>query len=750
MHFKDNLFIQYRNAFSNTENMKRLILEAMGLRYIIGISAMIISHGFHEQLPLPYPHFFLGSILFICANATLHLFSLNQKFLKGAFILLPYFDVGFAPLIIGTSGGFMSPFLITLFLTAVGSGILYTSNKNLALHSFIILLVSYLGIAFLQKSGLIPSYTPYTEIVLHNNIFFYFVISITSLILVAGYVLVKLLNSHVHQTLDDLTGSFDSIIKGTTAVVDKDFFTNLAQRSSETFKVRCVYIAEILQRQQAVQTLVIWHNGRLETNYTIPLAAALAHEIIRHPECRLFEPALAAGYPDDPVTRLFPVRFMFGVPLNDTNGKPIGVLLALNDAPVRTLHLLDPLFAIFASRAAAELERKITDEKRMLVEQQLAHAQKMEAIGHLAGGIAHDFNNIITAIGGYAALLQKKLGAEHPQLRYTKHIIDAAKNASSMTGQLSMFVKNDKIKFVPVDVHQVINDTVSMLSQLVGHAITLNTDLQAHHCSTAGDASLLQNALLNLGINARDACENRPGIISFSTEVVTLDRQSILCQSFSIEPGSFICVSARDNGCGMSKDILDRIFEPFFTTKPKDKGTGLGLANVWRYIETFKGAIEVQSEIDAGSTFLLYLPLLDGDAPSIAPDSSAAHRQPSTKTILIIDDEPSVREIYSEILIEHGYTVHTANDGYEAIDFFDKKRIPVDLVLLDIVMPRLGGPDTFHAIRERCPQIKILWMSGFIEQEEVASLLKEPDTDFFQKTWDHEQLLKHVHLLLSC
>ncbi|MBN1575121.1 MAG: response regulator [Chitinispirillaceae bacterium] len=427
-----------------------------------------------------------------------------------------------------------------------------------------------------------------------------------------------------------------------------------------------------------------------------------------------------------------------------------GVLVVLLKRKVRKAFddLARSFDSLIKKTAAAELERKLTDEKRTQAEHQLAHAQKMEAIGHLAGGIAHDFNNIITAIGGYASLLKKRMDAKEPSANYVEHIIDAGRHAKMMINQLSMFVKNDQPQVELLDVHSVISASISMLPADVGEGITLSADLKARPSFTSGDTTLLKNVFLNLVINACDACEKGTGSIAFGTEAVTLDSGNMLCRSFSIDPGPFIRITVSDNGRGMGGEVLDRIFEPFFTTKPKGKGMGLGLSNVWRYIETFKGAIEVRSKPGEGTSFFIYLPLIEIPTSSSPSAPAVTSPQPSRRTILIVDDEPSVREIYSEILIENGYVVHTAGDGREAIDILDKNAGAIDLVLLDMIMPRMNGTDTFHAIRTRFPQMRILLMSGSLDQEKVASLLQEPATAFFQKPCDDEQLIQHVRSIV--
>ena len=741
-----------RYQFNDKKHLKTEIRNTMFLRYLLGIIAILFCGIFRRQLPFPYPHLLLVACAFLVLNGTLYLLSIHKQLTRRIHASLPYTDMLIAPLVFLYTGGFLSPFLPIHMLTAICSVLVYTNNRHLSKHISVYLLVSYLAVAFLQKYGLLANGVGYSRAMMENTFFFYFIVSNTSILIGTGVLLVEVLRRNLYQTLDEFTRSFDSIIKGTTAPTSAHFFNNLVQCISTTFDVRCVMAAEIEPMDQRLQTLAVWNEGRLESNYTVPLVSTLAHAIIGHPGCDLFDPSLVNSYPDDPIASLFPITFISGMPLIDSSGQSIGVLLVLNDTPMKTLHLLDSLFPIFASRATVEIERKRADEKRAQAEHQLAHARKMEAIGQLAGGIAHDFNNIITAIGGYASLIKKKAAANEHSMKYVEHIINAGKHASIMINQLSLFVKNGKPRIEPIDVHDIIQKSIAMLQSNLSSNITLSTDLKANPMTTFGDPTLLQNVFINLAINARDACEGREGLVSFATETVTIESSNTLCRTFSIGPGRYIRAIVGDNGCGMSQEMIEHIFEPYYTTKSKEKGSGLGLANVWRYIETFRGAIEVRSKSGQGTTFFLYLPLLNVLAPQTLETPRGADvitpHQPAQQTILIADDEPSVREIYSEILADKGYKIYTCCDGREVIEFFESRNIPVDLVLLDVIMPNINGLDAFNVIRKLHPKMKILMMSGLTDQDKIDTLLNEPDTGFFQKPCDDELLVSNIRSML--
>lgn len=725
------------------------IQSSMILRYAIACTAIAFLFFSHDKIPFAHPQLLIVAVFFLVSSVMLHLLSIKQDLRPVVFLIMSYLDISIAPFVIHFSGGFLSPFMLSHLCTAICSGIVYINNRHYTKYASVYLLISYVAVAFFQKSGLLYNTVGYSREMMQHTLFFYFVVLTNALLIGIGILLVEMVHSNVHKSLDELTRSFDAILKGTTAVVNEEFFSNLTRYSVETWQVKCVLIGEVVQKNRYLSTLAICNNGEMLDNFTCPLSSSIANEVLTHPKQQLINPETSTRYPDDPLTRLFPVKFIFGLPLYNSNEQIIGVLLALNDATLQTEHLAVPLISIFASRASAELERKIANENRAAVEQKLSHAKKMEALGQLASGIAHDFNNVIGAISGYAGLLMKRLGPDYSHLNYIENIHKATKNASDMINQLSQFVKNDKRVITPVDLHSVIHTTISMMRTSSPESIRFETCFSVEtKLVTAGDEALLQNVLLNLALNARDACKKEGGTVTFFTSVVQLEGSDILCQSFSIKPGMYISVTVSDTGSGIDEETLSHIFEPFFTTKPKGKGTGLGLANVWSYIETFKGAIEVKSESDHGTSFTLYLPT-SGEYTYTLPGATCSTGEGAIKTILLVDDEPSVREIYAEILLDRGYEVFKRSNGQEALDFIEKEERSVDLIILDMIMPVLNGPDTFRAIRDILPSVRILLISGFTTAEKLRPLLNQPPSSFLQKPCDAIKLLESVKLMAN-
>ncbi|HEX7510963.1 MAG TPA: response regulator, partial [Chitinivibrionales bacterium] len=262
-----------------------------------------------------------------------------------------------------------------------------------------------------------------------------------------------------------------------------------------------------------------------------------------------------------------------------------------------------------------------------------------------------------------------------------------------------------------------------------------------------GDGTQLANVLLNMGINSRDAmAEMRNGVLSFTTASASLEKSGVLCQSFNIDPGDYAVISVSDTGTGISKATLEHLFEPFFTTKPKGKGTGLGLANVWGYVENYKGAVEIKSELGAGSTFTLYFPLTKKKDPAEAEMRAGVPGAP-VSSILVIDDDPTIRHIALEILTNKGYTVFSAEDGKKAVAFFSDSVNRVDVALLDMIMPELNGRDTFYQLRKIDPNLRVIMVSGTITPHDMKPMLDEPGTAFLSKPFSKEQLLSAVRAM---
>ena len=383
--------------------------------------------------------------------------------------------------------------------------------------------------------------------------------------------------------------------------------------------------------------------------------------------------------------------------------------------------------------------RDIDDRKRM--EEQLRQSEKLQAVGTLAGGVAHDFNNQLTGIIGWTELIQDRVGNDPDLDKATANILTAAQRASDLTAQLLAFARKGKFESRPVDVHDLINEVTQLLTHTIDKRISIETRLEAEKPYTTGDPSQLQNALLNLGVNARDAMPGG-GSLTFSTRNIDLTGNRDCCQRWDLKPGLYVEISVTDTGEGMDEETLKSIFEPFFTTKQATKGTGLGLAAVYGTVNSHSGCIEVTSTAGTGSTFRVCLPLGRKPAPSLPVEESPLEH--ASGRILVIDDEDILIQTVSAILRKDGYDTVTCTDSREGIELYRKSPGSFDLVLLDMIMPGMGGPEVFHALKEINPAVSVLIMSGATANHEVQDLADAGARGFLAKPFRPRDLSRRV------
>jgi PAS domain S-box-containing protein len=380
----------------------------------------------------------------------------------------------------------------------------------------------------------------------------------------------------------------------------------------------------------------------------------------------------------------------------------------------------------------------ITDQKR--TEDELRQSQKMDVVGQLAGGVAHDFNNMLTAIIGSAEMMERYVKDNPAQEKLLTTIQEAAGRSADLTAQLMAFSRKGSTTNVRVWLNKTIQSVIGILGRTIDKNIQIATRLVATHDLVIGDPTQLQNALLNLGINARDAMPNG-GTITYSTATVFLDATYCGSHGSHLHPGHYLEISVSDTGTGIQKEILEHIFEPFFTTKEIGKGTGLGLAAVYGTVKEHMGSINVYSEPGIGTVFKLYLPLAAEQPPNEIPNGISGQRSGG---ILLVDDEALIREMGQALLEEHGYQVYLAEDGQEALEVYEREREHISLVILDVVMPTMGGKETLQNLIKAHPNIKVLISSGFHQDESSDSFIKLGARGFIQKPYRTQELYKAV------
>lgn len=363
--------------------------------------------------------------------------------------------------------------------------------------------------------------------------------------------------------------------------------------------------------------------------------------------------------------------------------------------------------------------------ERKLTEEQLRQNQKMTAVGQLAGGVAHDFNNQLAAILGYAGLLREQ-AKDEKQEQLADKICAAAERSADLTQKLLAFSHKGATQRIAVDVQKILTETAEMLQRSIDKRIRINLKFNAQSCIVRGDPSQLQNAFLNLALNARDAMPDG-GTLSFETELrpVPPDFQ---CDNDAEENAQCLCVRVSDTGIGMTPEVQRRLFEPFFTTKPLGKGTGLGLASVYGTVHTHGGTIGVESAPRRGSTFSILLPLHAGKVSVPSGLSGRQNRVDQIQCILVAEDEADLRELMQELLTDQCRELLIACDGLQAIDLFEKNKDRIDLIVLDMQMPGASGAEVIADIRRIDPLARILVTSGYSDAElpNVSGFLQKP------------------------
>jgi two-component system cell cycle sensor histidine kinase/response regulator CckA len=385
--------------------------------------------------------------------------------------------------------------------------------------------------------------------------------------------------------------------------------------------------------------------------------------------------------------------------------------------------------------------------ERRVLEDQFRQSQKMEAVGRLAGGIAHDFNNLLTVVSGYTEVLLDQLTPAHPLRAKAESIQQASDRATTLTRQLLAFSRKQLLQLKVVDVNAIVEDMERLLRPLIGEDIELITQLEPSIGCTRADAGQLEQVIMNLVVNAKDAMP-RGGKIRISTASVILDDTDRTENTF-IKHGPYVMICVSDTGHGMDRETQARIFEPFFTTKEKGKGTGLGLSTVYGIIKQSGGYVFVQSEIGRGTVFTMYFPRVDEptEAPGAAPAALAAAG--GSETILLVEDEESVRQLIRETLESRGYHVLEAGDGRAALTLAAARSETIHLVITDVVMPGLSGHELVQQLLGTRPAIKVLYLSGHAEETVAGPLAPQGPKAFLQKPFTLQNLSRKVREVLG-
>lgn len=412
-------------------------------------------------------------------------------------------------------------------------------------------------------------------------------------------------------------------------------------------------------------------------------------------------------------------------PIKDSHGKTLGAILIFHDMT----------------------ETRRADQERAALQEQLRQSQKMEAIGRLAGGIAHDFNNFLTIIKGYSQLSLLELREGDPVRVNIEDIEKATERAANLVRQLLAFSRRQVMEMKIIDLNALSRDLDKMLRRVIGEDIELITVFGDNLGKIKADSGQIEQVILNLAVNARDAMP-RGGKLIIETANAQLD-ETYARSHIAVMPGNYVMLSVSDTGAGMSPEIKERIFEPFYTTKEKGKGTGLGLSTVYGIIKQTGGNIWVYSEPEKGTTFKIYLPRVDESLEEARTSQPAKTLPRGGETVLIVEDEAEVRRLTVRILKNQGYRVLEASRGEDALQVYAQYGAPVHLMVTDVILPGMSGRELAERLRSLHPKLKVLYMSGYTENTIIHNEVLEEGVNYIQKPFSLKKLVRTVRQVLN-
>ncbi|MCK5879858.1 MAG: PAS domain S-box protein, partial [Holophagae bacterium] len=391
------------------------------------------------------------------------------------------------------------------------------------------------------------------------------------------------------------------------------------------------------------------------------------------------------------------------------------------------------------------VKRDVTQELTM--EEQFRQSQKMEAVGKLAGGVAHDFNNLLGVIMGYTELAQNQIGPDHGISKHLKAIERAAERSAGLTRQLLAFSRKQKLESKVINLNDLLKNLEKMLRRVIGEDIEFMTAYTDDLDKVEADPGQIEQIIMNLAVNARDAMPEG-GKLTIESANVYLDERYARTHLGTI-PGRYVMLAVLDTGSGMDEETRSRIFEPFFTTKEEGKGTGLGLSTVYGIVKQSGGHIWCYSEPDKGTTFEVYLPRTDAGLSRKKEGNAVKIAQGGSENILLVEDETEIRHLLKEMLKELNYNITVAENGIEALHLIEGKGFRPDLIITDVVMPHMGGKSLVDRVRKIVPDQKVLYMSGYTDHSAVQNGALDPDIPFIQKPFNFPDIAEKIKQALS-
>ncbi len=543
-----------------------------------------------------------------------------------------------------------------------------------------------------------------------------------------------------------------ALVAGTAGVSGQHFFRSLVKHLARALDAKGAFVGEILPADPArIRSLSAWVTDTYAPTFEFAIAGSASGEVLAH-GLRVYGEGVLGLFPDDTAINHLGVTSYAGIPLYDTAGAALGVLAVAHDGPLRPDDNLVSTLRIFAARAGVELERIRAEEQRreaeaevLALEAQLRHSQKLEAVGQLAGGIAHDFNNLLTVINGYCERLLVSTD-EQTEIRADLELIHkAGQRAAGLTRQLLAFSRRQVLQPRVIDLNAIVTDIQRILARVIGEQNTVVTSLDPALGSAEADPGQIEQVVMNLAINARDAMPDGGTITIQTGNLAVAEGEN---SPFHLRPGQYVMLAIRDTGHGMDADTASRIFEPFFTTKDAGKGTGLGLSTVYGIVAQSGGDIAVESAVGGGTTMRVFLPRVAMRALSV-PAAAPIPPPGGHETVLLVEDEEFVRELVREFLKASGYTVIEASCAEEALRLVADLRAPIDLLVTDVVLPGLNGVRLAERLKTQVPGLEALYISGYPGEAMFRGDVFDPGPAFLAKPFTRHVLTQKVREILN-
>lgn len=528
---------------------------------------------------------------------------------------------------------------------------------------------------------------------------------------------------------------------------NEDFFESLARYLAQSLGMDFVCIDKLLGDNLTAKTVAVYHNGRFEDNVEYSLKDTPCGEVVGKNVCS-FTKGVRHLFPNDAVLQDMNAESYVGITLWGFDGKPIGLIAVIGLKPLVNSKIAESILKIVGIRAAGELERRRTNEEYLKLEQQFMQAQKMEAIGRLAGGVAHDFNNMLGVILGYTDLILDGLTPENDYYDDMSEIQKAAERSKDLTQQLLAFSRQQTIALKPVDLSIMVFDIEKTLKRLIGEEINLILNIEDNLWKIHSDASQMNQILINLAVNAKDAMPDG-GTLFIELSNIHYDPDLIMLNP-STEKDRYVLISVSDTGQGIDKEILPNIFEPFFTTKGLGQGTGLGLSTIYGIVRQNLGYIHVSSEPGLGTTFKIFIPAMSDESEIKNGDAKTPAEIPKGEgLILLVEDDAMMLKMTKMMLGKAGYKIIAFQSPEEALVFCSSNGKKIDLLLTDVVMPGMTGKDLSIKLKQKMPDMKVIYMSGYTADIITSKGILGDSVNFIQKPFTSSDLARKIRRILG-